>query len=125
MSRAAVFVVAIFLGTPAWAETAYFQQVEDLPVAPGLAEYAERTEYSNADLRIVGASASGRADAEHVRAYYSAALPALGWAISLGGGGENETVYLRGREQLSLRFFQDGDQLRLNVLLFVRTPPSD
>lgn len=125
MSREAVFAAAMFFAAPAFAETAYFQRVEDLPIAPGLVEGDEQTEYSSADVRIVGASASGRANAEDVRAYYGAALPALGWAISLGGGGENETVYLRGREQLSLSFFQQGDQLRLNVLLFVRTPPSD
>jgi hypothetical protein len=60
-----------------------------------------------------------------VRAYYQAALPALGWAISLGSGGENETTYLRGREQLSLSFHQRGDELLLEVLLFSRSPPND
>lgn len=125
MSRGAVIAAAIFFATPVWAETAYFRQVEDLPIAPGLAEDGDQTAYANGGLRIVGVSASGRVDAERVRAFYGAALPALGWTTSIGDGGENETVYLRGREQLSLSFFQQGDQLRLNVLLVVRAPPND
>jgi hypothetical protein len=118
-------IAALMCAAPAYAETAYFAQIEDLPIAPGLQESAERTEFSSADLRIVGLSASGRAETEQVRAYYGAALPALGWALSVGGGGENETTYLRGREELSLSFHQRGDELQLNVLLFSRSPPRD
>lgn len=120
-----VLMAALMFAAPAYAETAYFAQIEDLPIPSGLNETADRTEFSNGEVRIIGSSASGRAHAEQVRAYYQAALPALGWAISLGSGGENETTYLRGREQLSLSFHQRGDELLLEVLLFSRSPPSD
>jgi hypothetical protein len=125
MSRALIFAAAMLCASPAFAETSYFAQIDDLPVAPGLEETADRTEFSSADVRIVGSSASGRAEAEHVRAYYGASLPPLGWALLVGGGGENETTYMRGREQLSLSFFQRGDELQLNVLLFSRSAPND
>lgn len=117
--------MAALLCAPAYAETAYFAQIEDMPIAPGLAETADRAEFSNDDVRILSASASGRANAEQVRAYYGAALPALGWAISLGSGGENEAIYIRGREQLSLSFHQRGEELLLEVLLFSHAPPND
>ena len=125
MSRAVVFAAAIMCVAPAFAETAYFRHIEDLPIAPGLGETPGLVDFSNAEVRIVGASASGRAEAEDVRAYYGATLPALGWALLVGGGGENETTYLRGREELSLSFHQRGEELQLNVLLFSRAPPND
>ena len=57
--------------------------------------------------------------------FYQTTLPALGWALSVGSGGENETVYLRGREQLSLSFHQSGDALQIEVILFARDAPND
>ena len=96
-----------------------------MPIAPGLVETADRAEFSNDTARVLSMSASGQAEAEQVRAFYDAALPALGWAISLGSGGENETVYLRGREQVSLSYHQRGEELLLEVLLFSHSPPHD
>jgi hypothetical protein len=114
------FIAAMVWAAPALAETAYFTQVEDLPIAPGLVETPDRFEFSdtNAGFRVLGASARGAAMAEEARAFYNAALPALGWALSVGSGGENETVYLRGREQLSLSFHQRADELEVEVLLY-------
>jgi hypothetical protein len=120
-----VFVAALVCAAPVHAQTAYFAQIEDVPIAPGLTETSEEFEFANAEGRVLGSWASGRAQAEQVRAYYQAALPALGWALSVGSGGENETVYLRGREQLSLSFHQRGEELRLEVLVFSRPPPND
>ncbi|MGD9980507.1 MAG: hypothetical protein AB7H66_10275 [Hyphomonadaceae bacterium] len=125
MSRPAVFAAAVICAGSAFAETRYFTQIEDLPIAPGLEEIDQRLEFSDPDIRLVSASAQGRAEAEHVRSYYQSALPALGWALSIGSGGENETVYLRGREQLSLSFHQRGEHLWLQALLFSRSPPHD
>ncbi|MEZ5972300.1 MAG: hypothetical protein R3C31_10870 [Hyphomonadaceae bacterium] len=117
--------LTITCASPAYAETAYFTQLEDMPIAPGLVETTDHAEFSNDGVRMLSVSASGQAQAEQVRAYYDAALPALGWAISLGSGGENETVYLRGREQVSLSYYQRGEDLLLEVLLFSHAPPSD
>jgi hypothetical protein len=125
MSRSSVFIAVIICATPVCAETAYFALIEDLPIAPGLEETADRFEFTNADVRELGSSAGGRAQAEQVRTYYGEALPALGWALSVGSGGENETVYLRGREELSLNFHQRGEDLNLEVLVFSRPPPHD
>lgn len=120
-----VFLAAIVCAAPAFAETAYFTQIEDLPLAPGLEETGDWFEFSDAGARVLGASARGAAQAEQVRAYYEAALPPLGWALSIGSGGENETVYLRGREELSLSFLQRGEQLELQVRLFSSASPRD
>jgi hypothetical protein len=120
-----VFAAALIWAAPAFAETSYFAQIEDLPIPPGLRETSERFEFSDAERRVVGSSARGTAEAEQVRAYYQAALPQLGWALSIGSGGENETVYIRGREQLSLSFFQRGGDLEVEVLLFSDAPPHD
>jgi hypothetical protein len=120
-----VFIAASTFAAPVCAETAYFAHIQDVPIAPGLTETADQFEFSNAEGRMLGARASGRAEAEQARMYYQSALPALGWSLSVGSGGENETVYLRGREQLSLSFHQRGEELRLEVLLFSRSPPND
>jgi hypothetical protein len=120
-----VFAAALICAAPAFAETGYFAQIEDLPMPAGLEESGERFEFSDAGVRVLGASARGRAQAEQVRAFYQTALPALGWALSVGSGGENATVYLRGREQLSLSFFQRGEDFELQVLLFSNAPPRD
>ncbi len=120
-----VFIAALICAAPAFAETNYFAQIDDLPIAPGLTETSQRFEFTDASARVLGASARGRAQAEQVRAYYQSALPALGWALSIGSGGENETVYLRGREQLSLSFFQRGESFELQVLLYANAPPRD
>jgi hypothetical protein len=125
MSRALVFVAAVVCVAPAWAEAAYFAAIPDLPIAPGLEDASENWAFSGEGARVTGASARGRAQAETVRLFYQTALPALGWALSVGSGGENETVYLRGREQLSLSFFQRGEDMRLQVILFVSPTPAD
>lgn len=122
-----VFAAALICAAPAFAETAYFVHIDDVPIAPGLSETPGSFAFADtgAGARIVGASAQGQGQAEQVRAFYQEALPQLGWALSVGSGGENETVYLRGREQLSLSFFQRGEEFELQVLLFSDAPPRD
>jgi hypothetical protein len=120
-----VFAAALICAAPAFADTAYFAQIEDLPIAPGLEETGDRFDFTDAGARVLGASARGSAQAEQVRAYYQAALPELGWALSVGSGGENETVSLRGREELALSFLQRGETLEVQVRLFAGAPPHD
>ena len=78
MSRfvfAAVFVCA----SPAYAETAYFTAVRDLPVATGLSESANllASFAAGEDSGLVIASAHGAATPESVRAFYT------GWYTEL------------------------------------------
>lgn len=120
-----VFIAALVCAAPAFAETRYFSQIDDLPIPAGLEETADGAEFADPQVRVISASARGQGSAEDARMYYQAALPALGWGLSLGSGGENETVYIRGREQLSLSFFQRGGELEVQVLLFSRSPPRD
>ena len=120
-----IFALALLYAAPALADTRYFTQIEDLPIAPGLEETETRFEFFDTGASILGATARGSAQAERVRTYYQTALPELGWALSVGSGGENETVYLRGREELALSFHQRGDVLELQVLLFSQAPPQD
>ena len=120
-----IFALALLCAAPAFADTRYFTQIEDLPIAPGLEETDARFEFFDTGASILGASARGRAQAEQVRAYYQTVLPELGWALSIGSGGENETVYLRGREELALSFHQRADELELQVQLFSQAPPQD
>ncbi|QGZ97134.1 hypothetical protein [Terricaulis silvestris] len=125
MSRAAVIIAAVICAAPAHAETAYFATIPDVPIAPGLRDAGDNWEFSDARARVIGASARGQAQAEQVRAFYQTALPPLGWAISVGGGGENEAIYLRGREQLSLSFHLRGEELLLQAIVFVGSAPRD
>jgi hypothetical protein len=119
------FIAAVSCAGLAHAETNYFRQIEDLPIPAGLTETGEPFAFTEAQQSVIGVSARGVAEAEQVRTYYQTALPALGWALSVGSGGENETIYLRGREQLSLSFFQRGEELEVQVLLFSSAPPRD
>jgi hypothetical protein len=120
-----VFATALIWAAPAFADVRYFTQIEDVPIAPGLAETGDRYEFADAGARIIGASAEGRAEAEEARAFYQSALPALGWALSVGSGGENANVFVRGREQLSLSLHQRGEELLLEVQLFIRPAPGN
>jgi hypothetical protein len=119
------FIAALVAATPAFAETSYFAQIEDLPIPAGLEETSDHVEMTDAGVRMLSSSARGPGSAEQARMYYQQTLPALGWSLSLGSGGENETVYIRGREQLSLSFFQRAEELEVQVLLFIRSPPRD
>jgi hypothetical protein len=119
------FIAAFMCAAPAFADTAYIAAIPDLPIAEGLEEAGDNWEFSDAGVRVFGAAARGRATAGLVRAFYQDALPALGWALSVGSGGENETVYLRGREQLELSIHQRGEDVLLEVRVFVNPAPRD
>ena len=120
MSRfvfAAVFVCA----SPAYAETAYFTAVRDLPVATGLSESANllASFAAGEDSGLVIASAHGAATPESVRAFYMGSLSALGWAYEPSMRDEDLT-FLRGRERLVLHIERQSGGTYLGVRLIVR-----
>jgi|CXWL01.1.fsa_nt_gi hypothetical protein len=117
MSRA-LFALALICAAPAFAETRFFGAVEDLPLAPGLAEIGAGFSFSGADGRIIAAEAEGRAAPGSVRDFYLAALPALGWSFSPGG--EEGFAFRRGRERLTLLVSPRADGSRLEARLVVR-----
>ncbi len=93
-------VLAMIIGTtvPAQSTQAQFVSViEDLPLMPGLAEDMDAAmTFDSAAGRIVEARAIGAIGADLVEAFYSEALPQLGWEKQTDGG------YVRGDERLGL-----------------------
>lgn len=116
MSRAAILAALIALSAaPAFAQAAYFTQIEDVPLAPGFTEMFGRPVFDAEAGRIVFASAEGRASAAQVRAFYDETLPQLGWAFSPGE--EGALVFQRGRETLNLTIREGAQRTRLSVQL--------
>lgn len=77
------FAVATFwLGlsvSASLAEGAFLTELEDLPLAPGLAETPGGMLFDSPTGRIVEATARGDATAEQVISFYAQTLPELGW----------------------------------------------
>lgn len=105
-----IVVAAILLASPAAQSQSFFQDIEDLPVAPGLAEVTnDGVRFDSPGGRIVTAVASGAGDLNAVRQFYANALPALGWKAADGGG------YRRDGEALSLKFTQRGGHIEVRI----------
>jgi hypothetical protein len=113
-----VFIAALSAATPVFAETHYFSGMPDLPLPPGFSESQTATGFDGVDGRLVMAEAVGAGAASEVRAFYSDSLPALGWSLSPTS--DDELVFLRGRERLSLTTAGDAAHLRLHVQLTMR-----
>ena len=122
MERLPALVLAfiIALAQPAWAETRYFAEIEDVPLAPGLAETQAGVGFASERGAILTAAAEGRGASAGVRAFYEAALPPLGWSQSPPSAQSGEMVFQRGRELLSLRIEARDGQVRLSVRLVER-----
>ncbi|MDR3440451.1 hypothetical protein [Telmatospirillum sp.] len=77
------YVLAILLLgmpiVPAQAEGTFLTELEDLPLAPGLAEAPGGVLFDSPTGRIVEATAHGDTTAEQVVAFYAQTLPELGW----------------------------------------------
>ena len=116
MSRA-LFLAAILIVSPAFADTRFFAAMEDVPLAPGLIEGAG-FQFEEAGGRIIGSTATGRATPAAVRSFYTDTLPALGWSQSPTG--TDDLVFLRGRERLTLSIRREGQGAALDVRLFTR-----
>lgn len=116
-----VFTAALVCAAPAYAETAYFTAIPDLPVATGLAESANQVASFAAgqDSGLVMAAAHGSASPDNVRSFYMDSLSALGWAYEPAQRDEDLT-FLRGRERLVLRIEPQNGGTALTVRLIVR-----
>jgi hypothetical protein len=116
-----VFAAVLVCASPAYAETAYFAAVPDLPVATGLSESANllASFAAGEDSGLVIASAHGAATPESVRTFYMDSLSALGWAYEPAQRDEDLT-FLRGRERLVLHIEPQSGGTYLGVRLIVR-----
>ncbi len=77
-----LLLVLLLLGfplIPALAAGAFLTELEDLPLAPGLIEIPGGMLFDSPTGRIVEASAQGEIPADQVVAFYTQALPELGW----------------------------------------------
>lgn len=121
MSRVSILAVAAICATPAYADTAYFSAIPDLPVATGLTESANQLASFAAgeDSGLVIASAQGSASPANVRSFYMDSASALGWAYEPAQRDEDLT-FLRGRERLVLRIEPQSGGTSLTVRLIVR-----
>lgn len=78
----------------------FLKAIDDMPLAPGLAETGEAMVFGSDAGRIVRASATGKVDTAKVLAFYRETLPQLGW-----------------REAgATLTFHREGDKLELAVM---------
>jgi hypothetical protein len=118
----AVFTAAIICAAPAFADAAYFAEIEDLPLPPGFAEVAGEPSFEGAEGRIVFAIAEGRSSAVQIRDFYSAALPQLGWAFSPNPDGA--LVFQRGRETLTFAVREGAQRTLLSVRLVTHPVPT-
>lgn len=90
-------------GAHAYADPAFVEGFEDLPLMPALTqEPGSVTVFDSPYGRIVESYASGRADRAAVLAFYAATLPQLGWVRA------DEASFRREGEVLTLDVTQDG-----------------
>lgn len=79
MRLSAIVIAAIALTAPAHAGT-FLLAIEDVPLAPGLAEAPEPVVFESSFGRVIRTTAFGSADYTATRDFYVETLPALGWA---------------------------------------------
>lgn len=122
MSRllSAACALVFLLAAPALAQSARFlSDAEDVPLPPALAEGAVAASFAGAEGRLLETDAEGEMNAAEARAFYVAAMPALGWAQSPDP--EGPLVFLRGRERLQISFTQEGARLHARYRLVSRS----
>lgn len=122
MSRV-VFLAAILCAAPAFAQTAYFTALDDLPLPPGFSESAPPGVFESAEGRLVALSAEGAGEGIAVRDFYYAALPALGWTESPRADGM--LAFRRGRERLTFTVERVGARTLLGAQVLVLSSPAD
>jgi hypothetical protein len=106
------------MAAPAYAESGYFDAIDDLPLPPGFAERtAPAVSFATPSGRLVLAEAQGSASGQAVRAFYYEALPQLGWAVSPQSDGA--LVFQRGRERLIFTVESGNGRTRLSARLVV------
>lgn len=94
-------------------ETAFFLQIEDMPLMPGLTELTDETiSYDKPEGRIIESYAIMEdISRAQVTLYYKATLPQFGW------GAVKENVFFRGREYLELSFVERAGKSFLRVMV--------
>ncbi len=83
------------------AEIQYLSEVDDLPLAPGLAEAGDAVVFDSDYGRVIRSRATGGNSALSVREFYAGTLPALGWH-ALGPSGDDGWAYEREYERLTI-----------------------
>lgn len=96
MIRPAILLAALTWTASAAAETRFLTEADDIPLPPALTEIAGGFVFASTEGRIVEERAEGAMPEADLRAYYEAALPALGWARAPG----DALMFQRGREKL-------------------------
>jgi hypothetical protein len=114
----ALFAAILAFSAPAYAEARFFTAINDLPLPPGFIERDAGAVFESEGARIVFASAEGEMTALAARAFYTGALPQLGWALSPQS--DDALVFQRGREQLIIAVEREGGQTRLSARLLIR-----
>ena len=112
-------LVACWLGLiphPSLAQ-AFFAEIDDLPLADGLAEQVdEGVVFESPGGRIVSAVAYGDRSPEAVARFYGTALPGLGWDRQSDGS------YRREDEVLTLDISRDGARTAVRFRLVPAEP---
>lgn len=109
-------------------EVSYFEDIADLPLAPGLTEQADRgLTFDKPDGRIIEAMAAGDVAPEAVIRFYQETLPALGWRlIGPKEAGSTAFRFAREGERLTLtvvtRYLEPGDQEQVTELQIELSP---
>lgn len=122
MSRFA-FAAAVMCTAPAFAQTAYFSALDELPLPPGFSESAPPGVFEAPEGRILAMSAEGGGEGLAVRDFYHETLPALGWSEHVREDGALE--FRRGRERLSLTLERVGARWLLGVQVVEIASPMD
>ena len=104
-----VFLTSVFSAQPALAQ-AFFNAVEDLPLAPGLVQTLDRDIFfESLRGRIVTVFAYGEDGVIVYREFYKKALPPLGWALQTDG------TYSRDNEVLQIDFQVRGQRTEVRI----------
>ncbi len=106
--------IALWLAAsaPAGAAEKFLSSIDDLPLAPGLAEVAgSAVTFSKPEGRIVEVLASGKTETARVLVFYAKALPQLGWK------NDGAAVWIREGERLALDIRTSGDGVTVRYSL--------
>lgn len=112
LMRTWVFLTTVFFAQPTLAQ-AFFNAVEDLPLAPGLVQEPDQGVFFDSPRgRIVTVVAYGGGDLTVYQDFYNKALPALGWERQAEG------TYRRDNETLNidLQVYDHRTEVRIQVV---------
>lgn len=119
-----MFALALVCAAPAFAETAYFASIPDLPIAPGLREAPAGAAFNGSRGDLVMTAAEGRTPAADVERFYMESLSGLGWSY-LPAPRDEGLTFVRDRERLVLRMETQDGATHLDVRLIVRPVPTN